>query len=238
MFYPLKKFFLSAALLGAASAHAITIYIDFGEVGNETPTTGGIAWNNFASQTVSPGPLVSPNGQTVLLLDETGTSTGISMTTGGFRQFNGSGLAAPTLDYPNSATTDSFYVQNAGATGTLTMTGLDSGYAYTFTFYGSRSSVSDRVAKYTVNPGGTQPVSTAFLDTGGNDSMTATITGVMLDSGDTEMTVSMTEDVTNTSHLTYLNVLQIDIVAVPEPRTWAMLVGGLALGVAVLRRRR
>ncbi|WP_269540602.1 Ig-like domain-containing protein [Cerasicoccus fimbriatus] len=202
--------------LQAGQVHNL-IYLDFG--GGNTVTGTSETWNMVAvdstirnavgNGTGTPAELVGD------LLNASGQSTGISLTmtdtVGGSNQ-NGT-TAGP---YPSGATSDSLYGQN-GTWSSFTDNGqavfifsnLDPATSYSFTFYASRTSVSDnRETQYTLTGSSSRSVT---LDAANNVSSTAQINDMQPNAtGDMILTVSKGANNTNSNGFFYIGAVIID----------------------------
>lgn len=197
------------------------LMIDFGGGGSRTEVVeqpASAAWNNVtatigSSPTGSLDNLVTTNG--------TATSAGFRMTSR-FNGANSNGSAAST-NFPVTATQDSLFGNTEAFSGlsnilpAFKLTGLDAGYLYTFTFYGSRAGVSDnRETRYTVTGANT---GSADLNTANNVNGTVTVEGIRPDSAG-EIAVALTPGPNNNNgnHFTYLGVMKVDFAPVRTPR--------------------
>lgn len=225
-----------ACACAASAASAAIINVDFGDPAQQTNLTG---WNNITSNTSGGSSLANT-------VDSTGASTGISMTlTDPF--WPGSNQNGPTTTtgaaaaiFPGQATRDNLFGSVAAfsgftePTGGYTISGLDPSGAttYNFTFFGSRTSVTDnRETAYMLDGSNSQ---TAYLNTSNNTSNVATITGMIPDAGgNIVLTVGPGPNNNNASRFYYIGAMQI-VSVVPEPASLSM----LAVAGAMLRRRR
>lgn len=234
----LPKFLLCAlfGLSAFATASAQTILIDFGMTGTAaTPSpTGGNYWNNFNT----------PASGSAALVTTTNAASGITMTVSStFANTGPSPYAtltgSSTLGNLNVSTalSDFFYGNNnVGSPATLTFSGLNAGYTYTFSMLGARSATDSRTTTYVVAgaTSGTATLQTSGLDIGGsginyNNSNLAVISGITPD-GSNNITLAV-----SATGFSYLNALQISVI--PEP-TAVMLILGVFGGVVLMRRRR
>jgi hypothetical protein len=231
-------------LLGFTSARAETILIDFGNaapggttyVDNFAGTNTGFEWNNItAVSTTVPS-----------LVDTTNTATGISFATGPWTNGGSTGgttggNGSPVGIYPTVAVEDYFFFNNAsGLTDTMTLTGLNNAYSYTFTWLSSKNvgfatNAGGRALTIlaTGSNSGSATEAAAIQATGAPNLTPTTISGIDPLAGTITLLAS-----NNNGDFAYLNVLEIDVVATPEPSTVALaIIGGLGLFVVVLRRR-
>jgi lysophospholipase L1-like esterase len=214
-----------------------TIRIDFGPNdvtnGNSTtsPDTNGRYWNNMVS-----GNVVS-NGLSIANLVTTAnaaTTVGLSVSSTGWRSngiLNG-GLLAPSasllgeLAIP-TATQDYFYLDGAGTSATLNITGLDPTKFYNLRMFGTRDNTETRRSTYTAT-GGNGSFSTTLQTSGnnigsdgaydGNDNNIATINGVQPNASSQiqfQLTVA-------TSGFGYLGLMEITEVPAPTVVTKTM----------------
>lgn len=207
---------LGLLLLGAGlPVHGQTLLFDLGADG--TPTQLGVSpndpqnqWNNLPA-----GVGTSDTGVMTNLVTSGGTLTSLGLAmVRRFNGFNENGTLAATV-YPPNATRDSFYgntepfnsISNIFPSFKLTGLALDT--VYDFTFYASRSGVTDnRETGYTVT-GGTAGF--AALNASANIDNVAVVAGITPDaSGEITISLAPTENNNNGNHFTYLGVLRID----------------------------
>lgn len=234
----------AAILIPFLPVSAATILIDFGE--NTTarmtasPDTNGNHWNNVVRNNAYASGLA--------LINTAGVDTGISLrVTSGFNvtaNQNGSAYSGTAFvgSLPGSATIDSLYSNVGDLTGSgttnpsITLSGFTPGVSYSFTIFASRTATDNRTGQYTFT-GST--AGTGFLNAASNTSNTLTIANIAPTAEGTivfTMTGNIAEN-TNANKLAYLNVMQISYSAIPEPSTFALLVGVGALGLVLIRRR-
>jgi len=238
----IHKISISAFVLIPALLSAQSILIDFS--GDDSDLTGG-NWNDA----VNPG-LDTTFSYEVFsnLVDSTGAGTGISLNiTDGFHGRNRDGVdtGSDSGPYPDSAISDSWYTANtnweptAGDTldngfGILEFTGLDSTKTYDFTMFASRMSTTDnRETEYEFVGANN---STVYLDPGNNTSATVTASGLNPTAGGViTLKVQAGPNNNNSNAFAYLGVMEIAVI--PEPATFALLLGAMATGLVMLRRR-
>ncbi|MES2708404.1 MAG: immunoglobulin domain-containing protein [Verrucomicrobiota bacterium] len=187
-------------------ADGLSTLIDFGGTATSDPV---LTWN-----TVTQGIGQTDGGVLEGLVKNDGTVTAVGLQiVSRFNAENGDGATTSTL-FPADATRDSLY-GNTEAWGGLTnvtpiirLTGLEAASAYSFTFYASRSGVTDnRETRYTVTGS-----SSAFADlnVASNINNTATVDGIQPDAqGGITIALTPSPNNVNANHFTYLGVLQI-----------------------------
>ncbi len=163
--------------LTLATSSAIRTWLfDFGSSGSvmASPDAQGLRWNNLTSSAT--GAFLSAP---VWTSGVAAAGTTLTITDG----FSGINTAGSTVDgaFPANPSRDSFYVTGTGSSGSkrtavLTLSGLDAGAAYGFTFFAARSGSGSRQTRFTV-AGGT-PV---FLEAINNTHGTASVAGVRPD---------------------------------------------------------
>lgn len=227
---PTRTLLFTAAvgLATTLSVQANTLFWDFGETAQQTP-------GNYNNIFVGSG----TNYLTTLnAIDSAGASTGIGLTASGFNPgSNQNGTTAPGAPanlFDPQATRDNMFGHTGlfgGITaplGVLSLTGLNPSATYDFTFFGSRTGVSDnRETKFDVLGNGF-----ALLNTANNTANVAVVLGASSDAlGNLTINVGPGPNNNNASGFWYLGAMQI--VAVPEPSALALL--GLG-GVLIVRR--
>lgn len=196
--------------------------IDFG--GSDTTSLGASPndptryWNNVSSAVGT-----SSTGSVSKLVTVLNTPTAVDLEM--ISRFNGSNSAGTQISglFPINATRDSLFGNTepfnelSNVFPSFKLTGLNPTLDYTFTFYGSRTDVSDnRETVYTVT--GATTASTT-LNAANNVDGSATVVGIAPD-GSREITISLSPgpNNNNSSHFTYLNVMRVDAgVADPKP---------------------
>ena len=199
--------------IGVLRAQAILI--DFGA--SATPTAKGPVpddpanfWNNV---TDSIGATVG--GQVPNLVATDNTPTGIGLVI--LSRFNGANTngTLASAQFPQDATRDSLFGNTETFSGVgnifpkFKLTGLDPFLTYGFTFYASRTGVTDnRETGYTVagsNAG------FAALNAAGNIDKTTTVAGIIpTASGEITISLAPTAANNNANHFTYLGVMKVE----------------------------
>lgn len=214
---------LLAALLACAgiSAPAQTYLIDFG--GGNTTTRGPLPndpdnhWNNVGTTVGSTDSGVLPN-----LVSSLNSTSGISLVM--LSRFNGvnENGTQNSANFPINATRDSLFGNTENWSGLTDIfprfkfAGLDAASTYSFTFYASRTGVSDnRETGYTVTGGN---AGFAALDASNNIENTATVADITPDAaGEITISIAPTENNNNANHFTYLGFLRVDAVPPQTP---------------------
>jgi hypothetical protein len=226
------------ACAGAADfGRAAIINVDFGDPAQQTNTTG---WNNIVSNAAGGSSLANT-------VDSTGASTGVSMTLSDpfWPGSNQNGPTVPTgtaaTVFPAQATRDNLFGSVAAfggftePTGGYLISGLDpsGNTTYKFTFFGSRTGVTDnRETAYMLDGGNS---TTVYLNTSNNLSEVAIATGMVPDAGgNIALTVGPGPNNNNASGFYYIGAMQIVSTTVPEPTS----LSALALTAGLVRRRR
>lgn len=232
------------ALFGEVSSRA-AVLVDFGAssgtgANTVSPDVNGNHWNNVNDHLAS-GPVYG-------LIDDTGAASGISLDI--TQKFDGSnGIGAGGLLTPNAALLGDFAIATAtedyfyfGSTvlPQITLSGLLSGYYYTFSFFGSRS-FNDIFRQTTYKVTGGNGVFTTVLQTSGsgsgtlanpygNDDDIAIISGITAN-GSGQAVIDL-----SSAQIGYLGIMSIEAHRmVPEPGTVTLLFFG---GVVLWRARR
>lgn len=230
------------ALSTTLTAQAAKLFFDFGDSSQVVPIA-----ENYNSMTVNP-----PGTPTIFnAIDSTGAGTGIGASLSGF--FNGSnlnGTTSPTgaaaVFHPQATRDNGFGHALAFGGNPLTpegriqLTGLDTSgnTTYSFTFFGSRTGVTDnRETVYSVQ-GGTSGSSS--LDTANNTSNVALVSSILPNAnGEIAILITPGPNNTNASRFWYIGAMSIESTTtlVPEPSTIGLLVFS-SFGMAVIRRKR
>jgi hypothetical protein len=229
------KLLLSAAV-GIATTFSVRANMLFFDFGDSTLMTSG-NWNNLVhtNATLTPGPPIAN------AIDSLGNFTGISLSANGFNTGdNTAGTTTPggaAAIFASTATQDSLFGHTVVFNGqgplplaTLSLGGLDgSGNTlYSFTFFASRTGVSDdRETQYQV-VGSTSGYS--LLDAANNTSNVAIVSGIVPNpDGSLLVNISPGPNNNNSSGFFYLGAMEITISEVPEPSSLALAaLGGLA----------
>lgn len=214
------------------SADANTLLFDFGHTNVQTSP----GWNNVVPATTT---LFATFDSTNTL-----TSIGFEITdtffqTGEPSQLGSEAPAGDAAGYPVSATDDYFFGHttpfagaDANPLGQFKLFNLDPTKTYNFTFFASRTGVTDiRDAGYAVTGGNS---GSGVLNASNNNTEVLKIDGIVPDVND-EIFVDVTPgpNNNNVNGFYYINLMQVDIV--PEPASLSLL--GVA-GLTVLGRRR
>lgn len=197
------------------------LFIDFGAGSTPTdleePATGD-RWNNIVTAIGT-----SDSGTVEELVTTDGSTVPYQFRM--VRRFNGANLNGTTTSatYPPSATRDSLFGNTEAFSGladvfpAFKLAGLAADHRYAFTFFGSRTGVSDnRETRYTVTG-----ASSAFadLDTSNNIDHTVTISGIQPDpAGEILISLSPGPANNNANHFTYLGVLRVEATPVLSPQ--------------------
>lgn len=192
-------------LIEAAGASAYTyeysLLYDFGDASTPTPGT----WNNA----VNPFPKTIAN-----CIDSTGAATPVSVIMSNwYGGSNQNGVQTGAFEYAGSATRDNAFIAREGwggsATGTsfVYLTSLDNDKAYTFTFYGSRTGVSDnRETEFMLF--GASTVS-AYLNASDNYTQRVTTAHVMPNNGQILLQIGPGPNNNNGDKFGYLGVMDV-----------------------------
>lgn len=230
-----RNFVLSALVVVSlvAPTRAATMLFDFGDTGLQT---GG----NYNNVTPAQNPLFN-------VIDSTGAGTGIGLNIGGFNELgpNLNGTQAPSgaaAIFDIQATRDNLFGHsdnfNAGSPrplGEIELTGLNPALPYDFTFFGSRTGVTDnRETKYTVAGANSN---FGLLDASNNVSNVTSVSGVFPSAGGTILiSVEAGPNNTNGSKFFYLGAMAMSVV--PEPASGMLVIFGFVGLVAGARSRR
>jgi hypothetical protein len=217
----------------ALTAQAQNIFIDLGGSGGASTSDGN--WNNITDFNVS-------TSATALTDFDTGTDSNISFEiTSRFIAANTSGLDAAIGDFAATAVKDSFFIQSESSaeTASIKFTGFDFNTAYEFTFVATRNSAGDRSTLLELSGSGTgsgfsSTVINPTTDNVATSANTSTISVVSSDAG--IITLDVKIDAANTVGFGYLGGIHIS--SIPEPGTYALFAGFVALSSIMIRRRR
>lgn len=218
-------------LSGSVFAQAVSeeIYVDFGSVASYT--TNG-TYYNVLSRSFATSQGGGTVGSTLSLQTSTNTTSGIELKiTTLFGDANTVGTTTPSTPVSafniSSLSSTAMYVFG-GTTASFTLSGLTSDYTYKFTVFGSRSPVGDiRSADYTF----TGATSETLVLNASNNTSNVVSTGALAADANGKIAFTIAKDTTNNngSGYAYINGLQIEAIAVPEPATWAMILGGVGM---------
>lgn len=200
----MKKIMIVTGLIGvlAVSAQAqevVRLLFDFGV--NTNMTVGN--WNNVSTNAVGI--------QVANAVNSTGGLSGVSLRI--TDTFNptytpGTGGTVASNLYPTTAQQDYFTVTTDS--GEVRLEGLNTSSSYSFTFFGSRTTVdAKRVAKYSIG------TNTVTLNCSTNANRTVSISGVMPDASGT-ITVVVSNNVADSTYYGYLGVLDVLWTNVPS----------------------
>lgn len=235
----MSRFYFSALVLSlaATTTQGAVLFYDFGDPAQQTNLPG---YNNIVSNAGGGSNIANS-------VDSAGLSTGISLTlTDPFWPgSNQNGTTSPAGNaaaiFTPQATRDNLFGSVAPfggftePTGAYTISGLDPSGAttYKFTFFGSRTGVTDNRETAYMLDGST--FATAYLNCSNNISEVAVADGLIPDAGgNIVLTVGPGPNNTNASRFYYIGAMQIISTTVPEPSSLA----SLALATALPRRRR
>lgn len=241
-------------ICGSTFAQAATIYLDFGDSPTSSywNTANSITtWYNVINSSFAGPSTGSAVGNHLTLQNSNNTASGLTLTVtdlfatvqaynaGGGVQFASTPVAA--FNNLTNLSGDSLTVNNSNPTAGFTLSGLSSGYTYKFTIFASRADATDvRSGNYTLTGASSQ---TLTLNASSNSSNVVS-TSFLSPKANGTIDFSMIMDAatnTNGSGFAYINGMEIEVLAVPEPATWAMLFGGagmLVFGQRIRRRNR
>jgi len=232
-----RNLILSAlvALSLVAPTRAATMFFDFGDTAQQTA-------GNYNNVTPPQNPLFN-------VIDSNGAGTGIGLNIGGFNELgpNLNGTQAPAgaaAIFDVQATrdnlfghSDNFNIGSPRPLGEIELTGLNPSLPYDFTFFASRTGVTNandnRETKYTVAGANSN---FGLLNAANNVSDVATVAGIFPAAGGTILiSVEAGPGNTNSSKFFYLGAMAVSVV--PEPAAGLLAMTG-ALGMIACRRRR
>lgn len=212
--------FTYLGVLEVTSAAGQRFLVDFGAASSLTESQEpgpGMAWNNVPTAIGA-----DSAGRLTALVTTNGTATAMGLQM--IARFNGANLNGSTAAtvFPTTATQDSLFGNTAAFGGlsdvfpSFKLTGLDPAFTYRFTFYGSRTGVSDqRETRYTVR-GATEAF--ADLDASNNTNNVAVVAGVAPDAqGEITLALAPGPNNNNGNRFTYLGAMQVDLLPVVPP---------------------
>lgn len=173
--------------------------VDFNLNSTLYPTIGN--WNNVNSPAVA-----TP----INLIDDLGNSSALQVAiTNDFSQSNEFGAPQPsgTIIFPATALKDAVYGDNSNPSGSITLSGLNSGKIYSFEIFGSRTSVTDNRETFYQAIGNN--TGSATLNAAGNNSLTCKINDISPDANGTIiLNVSKGSSNNNATGYFYLNAFK------------------------------
>lgn len=222
-----------------SQVEAATYLVDFGLPGSQTTVAGGNTWNNV---TATNNETVPNTLESTLVLLDTGGVAGITMeykfpsiSPGGvYMNFNSmygysqttSSLSNLGLMNVDSAKNDGIWSQGPVS---LVFSGLEADLFYTFSLFAHRVNDPQRSVLYQLLGATDSPVVERNVATTRDNGGELVVFSNYQADANGEIELRLTAGVGN---YTYINAMQI--VAVPEPGRWLLLVFG---GVGVLLRR-
>ncbi len=236
--YALWQSIIGPALDAWASTVGGTFLFDFGAAANTTehaaaPDDPLNYWNNVTDAIGA-----SPAGQVSNLVTVENSQTAMSLVIQS--RFNGANANGTTayLLFPPEAIRDSLFGNTEIFNGqsnlfpSFRLMGLDTQSVYHFTFFASRTNVSDnRETRYTVTGGS---IASAVLNAANNTTNVAIVGGMAPDAaGQITIDLSPTENNNSANHFTYLGVMRMD--AVPPQRPISFLREPVNTRVSVTR---
>jgi hypothetical protein len=227
------RFLLAAAAVFAAAGISSTqaaVLLDFGSSATPgSPASDGQYWN-----VIPDSQAITPSG-TISLFDSTNAASSLTFTiTTRFKGPTNGGPATNSV-VPNAVGSDAFFGDNTLTDpGIFVIGGLDPTLTYDFTFFSARNATGNRMTRFTVGSDFVE-VQSAL-----NTSTLVSLNGLVpvdLGGGVGQITVALSVGTGNDQNFTYINSLQI--VAVPEPSSLAlMILGGVGCLMIPRKRRR
>lgn len=195
--------------------------LDFGGGNSLTEVVEGPAsasWNN-----VTPAIGGTGDGTLASIVTTNGTGTGMALQM--VARFNGanSNGAVGSTNFPATATQDSLFGNTeifsgvSNALPVFKLTGLDTNFVFSFTFFGSRTGVADnRETRYAVTGANS---GAALLNTANNTNNTVAVSEIRPTAAG-EITIALTPGPANNNanHFIYLGVMKVDFVPFRTPR--------------------
>ncbi len=231
--------------LGTLASHAQIISVNFvggnagglgsltsGQVAGATPAAN---WNNFSGGSGTPG---------AALNNSTGTATGVTLNS--FTSQAVWDLGSGGVNTPDKQLLYSYIVSGPGQTITISLSGI-SFSSYNLIVY--IQGATNDAARVTTNQAGSpsfyvkETASLALTQVTSTDSANPGIGTYTVFTGLTNSSLNFTATsvpraVGDGGGYGYVGVTGFQIVAVPEPSTWALLAGGCAALIGVVRRRK
>ncbi len=223
----------ASALAFASSADAAVIFLSF-------TNASSVA----ASGTESFNTLASAGSSSLALNDQSGASSGITVTSGATGITGGNSTGATAVAGAAAAAgitqtaASTYHFSSESSIGSYTFSGLDAtGMTnYTFTAFGSRNAADTRPTDYVLSNGITSQTLTASPSGPVNNTEVQVFNAVTTASGN--LTLTFQGQNTMGNRFGYINAVRIDTATgmIPEPAS-ALLLGSAGL-LGLLRRRR